>query len=125
MSTTNMSTQAYVGSLLAANFLSSQQTLLLSAFGSTSTQAVVNNDNKFFVNETIQVGGSDFTVVGSDWVQPGISLLGVVVPTGTRVDAILLRSVSTGQLRLLYPEGRLGRQGWWLWSSTSIRSPIT
>lgn len=105
MSTTTMSTQAYIGSLLAVNFLSSQQTLLLSAFGGTSTQTIVNNDNKFFVDETVQVGGSDFTVVGSGWVQPGISILGLVVPTGTRVDAILVRSVSTGQLRLLYPEG--------------------
>ena len=99
-----MATQTYFGSLLALNFLSSQQTLFLSAFGGLSNQTVIEDNNKFAVGETISVGGSPFTVVGSGWVQPGISVLGIVIPTGTRVDTILVRSVSTGQLQLLYPE---------------------
>ncbi|MEY4983988.1 MAG: hypothetical protein RIR62_2254, partial [Pseudomonadota bacterium] len=80
----------YFGSLLSVNFLSSQ--------------TVIEDNNKFALGETISVGGAPFSVIGSGWVQPGISILGIVVPTGLRVDAILVRSVDTGALRLLYPE---------------------
>ena len=105
MPTYSMSMQSYLGSLLALNFLSTQQTLLLSFFGSVNPVSFTTGNDKFYVGEDLTIGGGTWEVVGSGWVQPGISILGLVVPTGTRVDAILVKNTTTGALSLLYPDG--------------------
>ena len=105
MPTYSMSMQAYLGSLLALNFLSTQQTLLLSFFGSVNGVSFTTGNDKFYVGEDRTIGGGTWEVVGSGWVQPGISIFGLVVPTGLRVDAILVKNTATGALSLLYPDG--------------------
>lgn len=105
MPTYSMSMQSYLGSLLALNFLSTQQTLFLSFFGSVNSVSFSTPNDKFYVGEDLSIGGGTWEVVGSGWVQPGISILGLVVPTGTRVDAILVKNTTTGALSVLYPDG--------------------
>ncbi|OYU19931.1 MAG: hypothetical protein CFE34_02865 [Rhodobacteraceae bacterium PARR1] len=105
MPTYSMSMQSYLGSLLALNFLSTQQTLFLSFFGSTNSVSFTTPNDRFYVGEDLSIGGGTWEVVGSGWVQPGISIFGLVIPTGTRVDAILVKNTTTGALSVLYPDG--------------------
>lgn len=105
MPTYSMSMQSYLGSLLSLNFLSAQQTLFLSFFGGINAVTFSTGNDKFYVGEDLSIGGGTWEVVGSGWVQPGISVFGLVIPTGTRVDAILVRNSLSGSLSLLYPDG--------------------
>lgn len=105
MPTYSMSMQSYLGSLLTLNFLSTQQTLFLSFFGGINAVSFTTGNDKFYVGEDLTIGGSTWEVVGSGWVQPGISIFGIVIPTGTRVDAIMVKNTVSGTLSLLYPDG--------------------
>jgi hypothetical protein len=102
----DVSVQNYNGSLLTTNLLSGNNVnLVLSALGSTSSTTVTENNNSLQVGETVALGdGRSATVLGSGTAQPGVNILGVTVPTGTKVPIVLLRS-STGQLIFLYPAG--------------------
>lgn len=105
MPTYSMSMQSYLGSLLTLNFLSTQQTLFLSFFGGINGVTFTTDNDKFYVGEDLSIGGGTWEVVGSGWVQPGISIFGIVIPTGTRVDAIMVKNTVSGALSLLYPDG--------------------
>jgi hypothetical protein len=103
---TTVSTQVYNGALLTANLLSSDQTIVLGNFGTTQNGQTLTDDNgKATLGETIAINGTNFTVIGSGTAQPGISVLGATVPTGTAKNVILVQNVSTGKLSFVYPDG--------------------
>lgn len=106
MASYTMQGQSYVGSLLALDFFSGGNiTMLLNVFGSTGSRTLVDDSGQLYTGEHVTVNGVDYVFRGSGWAQPGVSLFGLIVPTGVRVDAILVQNASTGQLMLLYPEG--------------------
>lgn len=104
---TTVETRDYNGALLTANLLSSQQTIVLGSFGSTSSGVTLTDDNgKATLGETITLNGTDFIVLGSGTAQPGVNVLGATVPLGTAKDLILVQNVSTGQLTFVFPDGQ-------------------
>lgn len=95
----------YNGSLLAANLLSQQTTLVLSSFGATYSQTLSDGNDKLTLGETVQIGGSDYVMIGSGTAQPGINVLGLTVATGTARDLVVVQSVATGKLHFIFPDG--------------------
>jgi len=92
--------------LLSASFFSENQTLLLSDVGITSGPAALeDNDGKIYVGEQMTLDGRTVEMLGSGTAQPGIDLLGLVVPTGSAVDVMVMKDVDTGEKLLVYPEG--------------------
>lgn len=105
--TNNVSVANYNGSLLAVNLLSgNNQTLLLSAFGSTSATTVTENNNQLQVGEIVSLGdGRSVEVLGSGTAQPGVQVGPIILPFGAQVPLVLVRDTATNQLIFLYPEG--------------------
>lgn len=97
--------RVYNGSVIAANLLSSQQTLVLSSFGSSQAATLSDADSTLYVGETTVIGGTTYTMLGSGTVQPGASVLGNIVPLGTPRDLILLRNEATGKITFVFPDG--------------------
>ena len=97
--------RVYNGSLLAANLLSQQQTLVLSSFGATTSSTLTDENDKITVGETVTLDGVEFTMIGTGTAQPGINVLGVTVPTGTPVDLIVMQSSVTGDFHFIFPDG--------------------
>lgn len=92
--------------LLSANFFSDNQTLLLSDVGTTSSPATLeDNDGKLYVGEQMTLDGRTVEMMGSGTAQPGVDLLGLIVPTGTAVDVLVMKDTETGEKLLVYPEG--------------------
>ena len=107
MAQTNAVTiQSYGGSLLGLNLLSGNSTtLLLSALGPAQSTTVTENNGNLVVGEPVQLGdGRTATVLGSGTAQPGINLLGLIVPTGSAVPLVILET-SDGGILFLYPDG--------------------
>lgn len=96
---------AYNGSLLAANLLSHQRTLVLSSFGPTQNLTITDANDKLTLGETVNIAGNNYVMIGSGTAQPGINLLGITIPTGTARDLILVQSATTGKLHFLFPDG--------------------
>ncbi|MFN3278884.1 MAG: hypothetical protein ACK41Y_10855 [Paracoccus hibiscisoli] len=101
----DVTTQNYLGSLLSAQLLSQQRTLLLNWIGPQVTNTVTDNNNQLVVGETVTLGdGRTATVLGSGTIQPGVTVAGIVVPLGSSQPVVLVQT-SGGQLVFLYPEG--------------------
>lgn len=105
MSTYPVVSIPYYGSLLATNLFSSSTTLLLSAFGSSTSGTLVDDGTRLYVGEPVTMNGQDFIMLGSGTAQPGINLLGLTVPTGFAKDLILLQNAVTGALVFVFPDG--------------------
>ncbi|SEN99527.1 Hint domain-containing protein [Gemmobacter aquatilis] len=95
----------YNGSLLAANLLSQQTTLLLSSFSGAYSCTISDDSDQLTIGEQIQINGNDFVMVASGTAQPGVNLLGLTIPTGLPRDLVVLQSMSTGQLHFVFPDG--------------------
>lgn len=95
----------YNGSVLATNLLSNKTTLVLSSFGPMNSLTIMDANDKLTLGETVQFGGNDYVMIGSGTAQPGISLLGLTIPTGTARDLVVVQSVTTGKLHFLFPDG--------------------
>ncbi len=105
MAEAQLSVTEYVGTLLPWNFLSGQNTLFLNALGST-LNGVVNDLDGLLSDSDDGVAtfdGAPINYVGSGWVQPGISVLGIVLPTGTRKDVVVFES--GGDTFFHFPDG--------------------
>lgn len=104
--TNSVQFQEYNGSLLSLNLLSGMsQTLLLNALGAASATTVTENNNSLAVGETVILeDGRSATVLGSGTAQPGINVLGLIVPTGTKVPLVVLQEPD-GNILFLYPAG--------------------
>ncbi|MBQ1203607.1 MAG: Hint domain-containing protein [Loktanella sp.] len=102
----DVTVQNYNASLISTSILSgNNQNLFLNSFGGLNRTTVTENNNSLQVGETVQLGdGRTATVLGSGTAQPGVNVLGLTVPTGTRNPVVLLQA-SNGQFIFLYPEG--------------------
>lgn len=96
--------QSYNGALLVTQLFSSSQTILLSTFGTMATRTLVDASGQIHVGETVQIGASNYVLIGSGTAQPGVSLLGDLIPTGTKVDLLVFSGLN-GQLFFVYPDG--------------------
>ncbi len=96
---------AYNGSLASVDLLSGSQTLLLSSFGGTTTGTFTDDDNSFGVSDsgTATFNGEPVNYIGSGTAQPGVEVLGIVIPLGTAVDVVVFEV--DGQIYFYYPEG--------------------
>ncbi|MFT4149371.1 MAG: Hint domain-containing protein [Paracoccaceae bacterium] len=105
MAEVELTVTPYNGSLLAANLLSGQQTLVLSSFGSTITGTLADDDGTLDTGDSgvSTFEGQAVTYIGSGTVQPGVRVGMLTVPLGTPVDVVLF-SVG-GQIYFVYPEG--------------------
>lgn len=101
----SMSVTPYLGSLLSTQLFTPNTTIYLSAFGATDTgQSLTDASGTLTLGEQVTVGSRTLTVMGSGTAQPGIDLLGLIVPTGSAVDVILMHDLS-GNLFFVYPQG--------------------
>jgi hypothetical protein len=96
--------QSYSGSLLVTQLFSRSQTILLGSFGTMTTRTLTDDSGQIYVGESVQIGASTYTLIGSGSAQPGLSVLGVIVPTGTKVDLLIFSGLN-GQLFFVYPDG--------------------
>lgn len=96
--------QSYNGALLVTQLFSSSQTILLGTFGTMATRTLVDASGQIHVGETVQIGASNYVLIGSGTAQPGVSLLGDLIPTGTKVDLLVFSGLN-GQLFFVYPDG--------------------
>jgi hypothetical protein len=95
----------YDGSLLATELLSSQQTILLSDFDSAFAGTLTDNDgNLSDLDDGIATfNGDPVNYIGSGTVQPGVDVLGVVVPLGEIRPVVIFEA--GGQLYFHFPDG--------------------
>ena len=95
----------YNGSLLAANLLSSQQTLVLNGFGGEQTGTLQDNDGTLsdFDDGLSTFNGQPVNYIGSGTVTPGVDVLGLTVPLGASVPVVVFEA--GGQIYFHYPEG--------------------
>jgi hypothetical protein len=95
----------YNGSLLAANLLSSQQTLVLNGFGGDQTGALQDNDGTLSnLDDGVSTfNGQPVNYIGSGTVTPGVNVLGLTVPLGASVPVVVFEA--GGQIYFHYPEG--------------------
>ena len=96
-------TQWY-GSLLQLNLFTKPTTLVLSAFSAQSSAQLIDASGTLYVGEKVMMGGKEYTFIGSGTAQPGINLLGLTVPTGTKKDVLLLQDAS-GKVYFVFPNG--------------------
>lgn len=100
-----VSSRAYNGSLLATQLFSKPTNLVLSSFGTLQTGQTLSDANgKLSVGESLTLGGTPYTMLGSGTVTPGITVLGATVALGSAVDVVIVQD-SGGNLRFIYPEG--------------------
>lgn len=79
---------------------------LLNIFGSTQSGVTLSDDNGVFhLGDQYALDGRTVEMLGSGFAQPGISLLGLIVPTGFPVDVMIMQDVDTGQYLFVYPNG--------------------
>ncbi|OCX65773.1 hypothetical protein BFP70_06405 [Thioclava sp. SK-1] len=93
----------YQGALLAPHLLSSAQTIILGNFGTPLTNQLIT-ETQLPLGEPVDVGGTDYVTIGSGTAQPGISILGVTLPTGFPVDLVVVQD-GAGDVFFLYPDG--------------------
>ncbi len=106
--TPSVDTQSYSGSLLAADLLSSDTTLVLNAFGPVQSGQTLDAgaDGRLTLGEGFTLDGGSYTLLGSGTLTPAaVSLLGATLGLGTPVDVILAEDSTTGDLVFLYPDG--------------------
>jgi hypothetical protein len=96
--------QSYNGALLLTQLFSSSQTILLGNFGTMTTRTLTDDSGQIHVGESVQIGASSYVLIGSGTAQPGVSLLGAIIPTGTKVDLLVFSGLN-GQLFFVYPDG--------------------
>ena len=101
---TTVSYAQWNGSLLQLNLFTQPTTLVLSAFGTTSTGQLTDQSGTLYVGETVIMAGKEYTYLGSGTAQPGVNVLGVTVATGTKKDLLLLQDAS-GKVFFVYPDG--------------------
>jgi len=97
--------QEYFGSIIPDTFLSSSQNVFLSFFGTQNSGTLTDNSSQLVLDETVSIDGNNFTYKGFGSAQPGVDVLGVILPLGLPVDVLLFEEQSTGQLFLAYPNG--------------------
>jgi hypothetical protein len=97
--------RVYNGSVLEAQLLSSQQTLVLSSFGSSQSITISDANDVLYVGETTVIGGTSYQMLGSGTVQPGASVLGSIVPLGSPRDVLMMRNLTTGNITFMFPDG--------------------
>lgn len=96
----------YLFGIALGSLWGNQTNMLLSAFGSDETNVTLPTDQGImYVGEQFSMDGRTVEFLGSGFAQPGISVLGVIVPTGFPVDLVLMRDVDTGQYLFVYPDG--------------------
>lgn len=101
---TTVSYAQWNGSLLQLNLFTQPTTLVLSAFGTTSTGQLTDQSGTLYVGETVIMAGKEYTYLGSGTAQPGVNVLGATVATGTKKDLLLLQDAS-GKVFFVYPDG--------------------
>ncbi|WP_407491818.1 Hint domain-containing protein [Pseudooceanicola sp. MF1-13] len=78
----------------------------MSSFGPTESNVTLPTDEGImYVGEQFAMDGRTVEFLGSGFAQPGVSVLGVIVPTGLPVDLVLMQDVDTGELLFAYPDG--------------------
>ena len=95
----------YNGALVAANLLSSSQTILLGFFGADESATLSDIDGLLSSSDdgVATFDGAPITYIGSGTATPGVDVLGVTVPLGTPRDLVVFEAA--GQIYFYYPEG--------------------
>lgn len=105
MPSANIETQVYSGSLVGANLLSSERTIILNQISGTSTGTLVDNDNSFGSsdNGTATYNGMPVTYIGSGTATPGVNVLGATIPLGTSKPLVAFEA--GGTIYFHFPDG--------------------
>lgn len=95
----------YLGSLLSAQLLSPQTTLVLSAFGAAQTGTLTDNDGLLAAADSgvATYDGQPLTYIGSGTVQPGVALGGLTVPLGAAKTVVVFEA--GGRIYFHFPAG--------------------
>lgn len=101
----NVTLQALSFSLTLPEIFGSNVNHLLNIFGPQSSGTLTDETGIFYLGEQYDVGGKTLEMVGSGFAIPGISILGLIVPTGFPVDLMVMQDVDTGQHYFVYPDG--------------------
>lgn len=104
MPASEISAHAYLGSLLATQLLSSQTTILLNGIGPAESGTLTDNDGLLQTSDdgTATFNGDPITYIGSGTAQPGVDVLGLVVPLGTAVPLVAFEA--GGTVYFVFPE---------------------
>ncbi|TPE52453.1 hypothetical protein, partial [Amaricoccus solimangrovi] len=105
MPTASIGVRRYNGPLIAPDLLSGQNTLLLSTFSAQTTGTLADNEGTLSNADSgiSTFDGNSLTYVGSGTVQAGISVAGVIVPTGPAVDVVVFDA--GGETYFHFPDG--------------------
>ncbi|MBV7409196.1 Hint domain-containing protein [Maritimibacter sp. DP1N21-5] len=105
MSDVDITVTPYDGALLAANLLSSAQTIVLGAFGPSELGTLSDLDG--FLSDaddgSTTFNGAPINYIGSGTATPGVNVLGLTVPLGTPRDLVVFEAA--GQIYFHFPEG--------------------
>jgi len=95
----------YNGSLLAADLLSSSQTLVLSSFGSPQTATLTDADGwlEDADDGVSTYDGDPINYIGSGTATPGVDVGGITMPLGTSADLVVFEA--GGTIYFHYPDG--------------------
>lgn len=101
----NVSVTPYNGSLLGAQLLSAQRTIVLNNFGSSFSGTLTDNDGTLSDADDglSSFNGASLNYIGSGTVQPGVNFLGFTVPLGASKPVVVFQS--GGQIYFHFPEG--------------------
>lgn len=105
MPSAEIATHVYSGSLLGAELLSEQRTIVLNHISGPSTGTLVDDDNSFGSADdgTATYNGMPITYIGSGTSTPGVNIAGVTVPLGTPKPLVAFEA--GGTIYFHYPEG--------------------
>lgn len=105
MPVANISVTNYNGSLLSVSALTSTQTIVLSAIGSSGTVTLEDDDGTLSTSDDgiSTIDGDALTYIGSGTIQPGVDVAGIVIPLGTPKDVVVFEA--GGQIYFHYPDG--------------------
>ncbi len=108
MPTSSIEVRRYTGPLLGPDLLSGQKTLLLSTFTAPTTGALADDEGTLELsdNSVSRFDGNALTYVGSGTVRAGITVAGLIVPTGPAVDVVAFEV--GGQIYFHFPDGPPG-----------------
>ncbi|NUB46616.1 Hint domain-containing protein [Fertoebacter nigrum] len=101
----NVSVTPYNGSLIGAQLLSAQRTLVLNNFGSSFSGTLTDNDGTLSDADDglSSFNGASLNYIGSGTVQPGVNVLGVTVPLGVAKPVVVFEA--GGQIYFHFPQG--------------------
>jgi hypothetical protein len=81
-------------------------TYLLNQMNAVSGNVALTGDTPtFYTGEEATLDGLQVRMLGSGFAQPGVEILGLIVPTGTAVDVMVMQDIATGRYYFVYPDG--------------------